>query len=131
MSLHSPLDDFSSVLDICFDLNVNLDLDFPSLATLPPPELQPSSPQSPVTPFARCSKWWPRSSHRMPRSIMKIRINRNFHTEAINAQRADTEELEHFCARLETLIAAPGDVAYLHRERVRQLAHYYGPSNFV
>lgn len=133
MSLHAPLDAFSSVLDICFDLDVDLDLDLDltTLATLQPPELQPSSPQFQVTLFARWSKWWPRPLHRMPRPILKNRTNRNFHTEALNAQRADTEELKQFCAGWETLVAAPGDMAYLHRERLRQLAHYYGPGNFV
>lgn len=134
MASTAPLDDFRSVLDFCFDLDMELDLQFPSLTTHSlPPEYQLASPQPQSQDlFTRWSNyWWPRPPRLRLRLILKSRTNRNFHTEVLNAQQADAEELEVFCARLESLIATPGDMAHLHRERVRQLANYYGPGNFV
>jgi len=139
MSLNAPLDDFSSILDFCFDLDVDLDLQLPIFATLlqlpsESPLVPHSEPPSSVALFTRWSNhWWPRPLRLcgLPRLILKIKTNRNFHKEVLQAQMAETEDVEDFCARLETLISTPGDVAYLHRERVRQLAHYYGTSDFV
>lgn len=102
MSSTAPLDDFRSVLDFCFDLDVDLDLQLPSLTTHSlPPEYQLASPQpQSLALFARWSNyWWPRPPRLRLRLILKNRTNRNFHTEVLNAQHADAEELEVFCVR--------------------------------
>lgn len=165
MSSSSKLEAFSSMLDFCFDLDVDLEIPTPVLTAGSVHEINEISPVSGTlseqnyataalfnsaagsmatfltfssfhSPMATLALWWTKLHSRphfartkkaicVPRLILKNRHNRNFQAEAQHAQMAESEEIDVFCRRLESLLTAPFDADKLKFQRETQLQNYY------